>query len=68
MSDQLIDRMAWCLRNYHNAAKQGRVVSTDVSATAAESLRQYDLGRMQDQEDADMVARRLTDPANTQER
>lgn len=59
MSDLLIDRMAWCLRSYHNAAQQGRVVSTDVQATAAASLREYDIGRRQDAEDADEVMERL---------
>jgi uncharacterized protein (DUF1800 family) len=62
MPDQLITRMAWCLRNYKNAAKQGRVVSTDVEATAEVALREYDLGLQQDAEDRDDVERRITDP------
>lgn len=62
MADSLLDRMAWCLRNYKNAAKQGRTVSTDVVATAEESLRQYDLGVQQDQEDADRVLERANAP------
>lgn len=59
MSDSTLDRMAWALRNYKNAAKQGRVVSTDVEATAEQALREYDLGRLQDQEDADDVLDRV---------
>lgn len=62
MADSLLDRMAWCLRNYKNAAKQSRTVSTDVVATAEESLRQYDLGVQQDQEDADRVLERANAP------
>lgn len=43
MQDDLMARAMWCLRNYHNAARQGRVVSTDVQQTAADALREYDM-------------------------
>jgi hypothetical protein len=59
MSDRTIDRMAWALRNYKNAAKQDRVVSTDVVATAEQALREYDLMVQQDREDADDVLDRV---------
>lgn len=59
MSDSLLDRMAWCLRNYKNAARQGRVVSTDVEATAIAALHEYDVGRIQDEEDAPAVLARI---------
>lgn len=42
MTDCTIDRLAWALRCYHNASQQGRLVSTDVAATATQALREYD--------------------------
>lgn len=59
MPDRTIDRLAWCLRSYKNAATQGRTVSTDVTATAEQALREYDVGILQDQEDARVVDARI---------
>ena len=59
MPDSLLARMAWCLRNYKNAAQQGRSVSSDVQQTAADALREYDVGLRQDAEDAPEVEARL---------
>ena len=42
MSDQTIDRMAWCLRTYKNAADKGLPVSDDVKRTAVQALAEYD--------------------------
>ena len=58
MADQLIDRLAWCLRCYKNATTQGRTVPTDVVATAKSALHEYDVGKLQDEEDAYAVMRR----------
>ena len=65
MPDSLLDRMAWCLRSYKNAAAQGRPVATHVTQTAVDALAEYDIGVKQDKEDAPDVMRRITHPHNS---
>lgn len=59
MPDSLLDRMAWALRCYKNAAEQGRPVPTHVTQTAVDALNEYDIGVKQDAEDAPDVMRRI---------
>lgn len=64
MPESLLDRMAWCLRNYKNAAAQDRPVPTHVIQTAEDALREFDIGKKQDEEDAPDVMRRIAQNHN----
>lgn len=41
-TNELVTRLAWCLRCYKNALAQGRPVATHVEATAVASLMEVD--------------------------
>lgn len=61
MDAPLLERLAFCLRAHHNAEKQGRTVSDTVKRIGADALNEYEVGKLQDAEDAPIVLARIGD-------